>query len=340
MVGEGAPEERIHLGGGRPDPEVHATHTKRRRGRPHEAVELRRSGVLGFGQEDRFGGHRSGDYESRHTARITHDHPDHDHGHDHEHGHDHDHDHEHEHGHDCHDHDGIDAGELTPAFVAVPRPSICSLELDGEMVLLDEATGRSHVLNPTGSMVWRFLDGSGPIAELIADLADAYETDPAVVEADVMELIRSLGGHGLLEGVRPTAPETITIAGADQGTPVEVDGLAEAAAGAGRVLLVNWSPHCRFCRDIAGELADLTDPLRANGVALVLAATGSAADNLELTERAGLRAPLLLVDRDPDVFAGLGTPAAYVLDADLAVAEPLALGALDVPELARRLATG
>ena len=39
-------------------------------------------------------------------------------------------------------------------FVADPRPSVHGFQLDGEMVLYDEATGTLHHLNPQAALVW------------------------------------------------------------------------------------------------------------------------------------------------------------------------------------------
>ena len=43
------------------------------------------------------------------------------------------------------------------------------------------------------------------------------------------------------------------------------------------------------------------------------------------------------VDRAPDFFTGLGTPVAYLVDADRTVLEPIAIGSGEVPDLLRRL---
>lgn len=106
-----------------------------------------------------------------------------------------------------------------------------------------------------------------------------------------------------------------------------------------RLLLVNWSPTCGFCDLIAPELAQLQPSLRKRKIELVLASYGDAESNRELGAEHGLECPILIQDgRTIDAFAGVGTPAAYLIDEEGRVARPLAVGAAEVPELARQVA--
>jgi peroxiredoxin len=107
----------------------------------------------------------------------------------------------------------------------------------------------------------------------------------------------------------------------------------------GRVLLVNWSPACGFCQQIADELATLGADLRKHRTQLVLVAHGGRDANAELAEAHGLQCPILLDEGSAvEAFAGEGTPVAYLIDEHGRVAEPLAVGSGDVPQLARRAA--
>jgi len=107
-----------------------------------------------------------------------------------------------------------------------------------------------------------------------------------------------------------------------------------------RVLLVHWSPACGFCTRIASELADFEGKLRARKTELVLVSAGDAEANRAVAQEHGLTAPVLLQDEQIAAFSGLGTPAAYLIDEEGRVAAPLALGADEVPELARAAASG
>jgi len=93
-----------------------------------------------------------------------------------------------------------------------------------------------------------------------------------------------------------------------------------------QVLLVNWSPGCGFCELIAPDLARLTSTQESLQV-LVLAHE-DAESNRTLASEQGLKCPILLVTENdiPAPFKNMGTPVAYLLDADGLVAEPMALG--------------
>jgi peroxiredoxin len=104
-----------------------------------------------------------------------------------------------------------------------------------------------------------------------------------------------------------------------------------------RLLLVQWSPTCSFCEQLAPELADLQTQLRAHQIQPVLVSDGDAKANRRLANRYGLDAPILLQPDDGQVeaFKGQGTPVAYLVDDQGRVAAPLAVGSREVPRLAR-----
>lgn len=82
-------------------------------------------------------------------------------------------------------------------------PSGLSVELDGERVVLDTASGGLHRLDRMASLIWTMLDGSASVAELVDDLADVFQAPPEVVEPDVLRMLRECGRVGLLAGVEP-----------------------------------------------------------------------------------------------------------------------------------------
>ena len=104
-----------------------------------------------------------------------------------------------------------------------------------------------------------------------------------------------------------------------------------------KVLLVNWSPQCGFCVRIAPILANLQQAFQAQNVVLAFASFGDAGANRKLAGEHGLKG-LFLLQKDAagiEPFQGLGTPVAYLLDEKGFVAKPLAVGADQVPVLAR-----
>lgn len=101
-----------------------------------------------------------------------------------------------------------------------------------------------------------------------------------------------------------------------------------------KVVLVHWSPSCGYCDAIGPELAEAVPALERAGAALVLLAHGDAAANRALAEKHGIAAPILLLDgTNPAGFQGLGTPSAFLVDADGKVATTVAVGAGQVPIL-------
>jgi hypothetical protein len=91
--------------------------------------------------------------------------------------------------------------QIGPDFVAHPRREVVTVDIDGDAVVYDELQERTHLLNPTGAIVWGLLDGETRLDELSADLAEAFGVDVEEVLADVVALVRELGQRGLLEHV-------------------------------------------------------------------------------------------------------------------------------------------
>lgn len=93
------------------------------------------------------------------------------------------------------------------AFVAEPWDRIAATELDGEVVLYDEQTGRVHVLNHSGAVVWQLLDGTASVGEIAAAIAEASGGDLDAVTFDVLALVRMLADLGVLVGFDPAEVE-------------------------------------------------------------------------------------------------------------------------------------
>jgi len=94
--------------------------------------------------------------------------------------------------------------DIDDTFVPRARARLAGVVLAGEAVLLNEDTTVMHTLNRTATVVWACFDGSGSIADIVADLAVACNADWATVRHDVLELTRELGRQGLLEDVGPS----------------------------------------------------------------------------------------------------------------------------------------
>jgi hypothetical protein len=61
---------------------------------------------------------------------------------------------------------------------SLPRParSAAAVEVDGEPVVLDKATGSLHVLNDVGAEIWLRLDGAHTVSALVAELSETFGT--------------------------------------------------------------------------------------------------------------------------------------------------------------------
>lgn len=83
---------------------------------------------------------------------------------------------------------------------------ICAVtaEVDGEVVALDAATGMCFGLNGTASQVWRMIEVPIAVTDLCTALVQDYEVDRETCERDVLELLTSLKGAGLIES-KPSA---------------------------------------------------------------------------------------------------------------------------------------
>lgn len=249
---------------------------------------------------------------------------------------------------------GTQPDDIDLSFVARLVPGLVVEDVGGERVVI-AGPNQVLVLNPSAALVFQFLDGEGTLGELAADIADALDTDPEQVGADVVEFAHQLAWAGMLEGIAFPEPELGDMPDDWEPSPPAPgvgDSLLDYAftdfTGASRslrefagrkVMLLNWGPGCGFCTMIAGKLGDLEQPLHDQNVELVFLTSGDEASNAAVFEAGGNTAPVFLrAEGGQDPFSGTGTPAAYVLDEEGVIAQPMLVGADQVPHLANDLA--
>jgi peroxiredoxin len=242
------------------------------------------------------------------------------------------------------------ASDIEAGFAPTPRHDVTAVVLDGEAVLLAEGASSAHYLDQLATLVWNTFDGEATIEELAQDFADVFEAELGVVRRDIVALTQNIGRAGLLVGVAYEAPPEPSYAwptGVEVGEAIppfrlpDTDGLEVAMGDLAerQVLLVNWSPRCGFCSRIAPDLAELQPELQARGVEMVFITLGDAEENRPLLEEHGLHPRVLFGDGlDVEVFAGVGTPSAYLVDGEGKAASALTIGADKVPDLARSAA--
>jgi coenzyme PQQ synthesis protein D (PqqD) len=83
-------------------------------------------------------------------------------------------------------------------LVPMRNSAVYAVEIDGEAVLLDEATGRLHLLNPSAALVWACFDGTSTIGDIVTDISDELRVPYDRVLADTLAVIRELASEGLL----------------------------------------------------------------------------------------------------------------------------------------------
>lgn len=107
-----------------------------------------------------------------------------------------------------------------------------------------------------------------------------------------------------------------------------------------RVLLVNWSARCGYCDRIASDLAQAEAEFERANVQMLLISHSTVEAEKELVEEHGLQSPILLAAKSSagiEAFDYVGTPSAYLLDEEGKVAQPLAIGAEQVPALVHKI---
>jgi SynChlorMet cassette protein ScmD len=72
-------------------------------------------------------------------------------------------------------------------------------ESDKWVILFDPDTGNARVLNPIGVFVWKLLDGTHSVPEIVAQVREYYEKVPDEVENQVIEFIEVLEKKGFVQ---------------------------------------------------------------------------------------------------------------------------------------------
>lgn len=87
---------------------------------------------------------------------------------------------------------------IDPAALISRPPGVVASEIDGEVVVLDVATGRFFQLNAIGSHIWAALQTPASLAALIAAMQAEFDVDADECHADVTDFVTRLSGSGLL----------------------------------------------------------------------------------------------------------------------------------------------
>ncbi|WP_066559632.1 PqqD family protein [Croceicoccus bisphenolivorans] len=77
--------------------------------------------------------------------------------------------------------------------------SFVETEVDGELVLMNTATGNFYSLEDSGLAIWRTIDGNRGRADIVNTLAREFDETPEAIAADVDAFLASLADAGLIE---------------------------------------------------------------------------------------------------------------------------------------------
>lgn len=93
------------------------------------------------------------------------------------------------------------------------RPDVEAVDVDGELVLWDPIGRIVHRLDPVGSLLWPFLDGSATVAELAADVSEVWDVSLEQAGSALDALIDQLRDARLLRDA--VEPSTVPSLGPD-----------------------------------------------------------------------------------------------------------------------------
>ena len=83
--------------------------------------------------------------------------------------------------------------------IPIPNPSVISQEIfSGEAVLVNLDNAASLALNPSGLVVWQFVDGQRSVAKILAAVRSYYQDVPDTMEAEVTTLLNTLEEGGFI----------------------------------------------------------------------------------------------------------------------------------------------
>jgi hypothetical protein len=93
---------------------------------------------------------------------------------------------------------------ITLSTICTPSDDIVAREIEGEIVIvplvggIGDADDELYTLNPTGQAIWQKLDGQRSLSQVVASLAEEFDTPQADLEADVLGFASELARRGIL----------------------------------------------------------------------------------------------------------------------------------------------
>ena len=82
--------------------------------------------------------------------------------------------------------------------IPVRAENVISRQVDEEAVLVSPERGEVKVINQTGALIWKNLDGHNSIGQLVELVCREYRVDREAAEKDLMEFLDALFMRGLI----------------------------------------------------------------------------------------------------------------------------------------------
>ena len=82
--------------------------------------------------------------------------------------------------------------------IPFPLPVVASRIMDGEAVLVHPGKGEVKVLNELGAEIWKLLDGTRSVRQIVDELIRAYAVERVDLERDVLQFVGSLHQRDLI----------------------------------------------------------------------------------------------------------------------------------------------
>lgn len=97
----------------------------------------------------------------------------------------------------------------------VQRPDVVHQTIDGEVVIINLATGTYYSLRAVGAEIWQLLERGATLDDVVAVLERRYDASKEAVVSAVDELVTTLADEGLLVPASDAAPPGNAPAAAD-----------------------------------------------------------------------------------------------------------------------------
>ena len=79
------------------------------------------------------------------------------------------------------------------------RKDVVFRDLEGEMVLLNLATGVYFGLDPVGTRIWALIDDGRSVDQIVAAITAEYEVDADVCRVDLERFVATLRDNDLVD---------------------------------------------------------------------------------------------------------------------------------------------